>query len=72
MFSTSIHFSFPTALSSLVGKHRETVWELKWVERERVHGDEQSRGETLVSISTDGRVTQWIIRKGLEFTGNVC
>ncbi|KAJ3227804.1 WD repeat-containing protein 78 [Clydaea vesicula] len=54
--------------SGMAGKHRETIWELKWVERERVHGDEQSRGENLVSISTDGRVTQWIIRKGLEFT----
>lgn len=51
------------------GKHRDAVWELKWVERERVVGDDQSRGETLISVSTDGRVTQWIIRKGLEFTG---
>lgn len=51
------------------GKHRDPVWELKWVERERILGDEQSRNETLVSVSTDGRVTQWMIRKGLEFTG---
>lgn len=51
------------------GKHRDAVWELKWVERERVVGDDQSRGETLISVSTDGRVTQWMIRKGLEFTG---
>ncbi|KAJ3304591.1 WD repeat-containing protein 78 [Kappamyces sp. JEL0829] len=50
------------------GKHRDPVWELKWVERERVVGDEQSRGETLISVSTDGRVTQWMIRKGLEYT----
>jgi hypothetical protein len=34
-------------------------------------GDEQSRGEILVSVSTDGRVTQWQIRKGLEFQGMV-
>ncbi len=53
------------------GKHRDPVWELKWVERERVIGDEQSRGETLISVSTDGRVTQWMIRKGLEFTGKI-
>jgi hypothetical protein len=57
--------------SGMPGKHHESVWELKWVERERVHGDEQSKGENLVSISTDGRVTQWIIRKGLEFTGKI-
>ncbi|KAJ3120629.1 WD repeat-containing protein 78 [Nowakowskiella sp. JEL0407] len=52
--------------SEVNGKHRDPVWELKWIERERVVGDEQSKGETLVSISTDGRVTQWMIRKGLE------
>ncbi|KAI8801466.1 WD40-repeat-containing domain protein [Cladochytrium replicatum] len=54
--------------SEISGKHRDPVWELKWIERERVMGDEHSRGETLVSISTDGRVTQWMIRKGLEST----
>ncbi|KAI8926599.1 WD40-repeat-containing domain protein [Entophlyctis helioformis] len=53
--------------SDMNGKHHDPVWELKWVERERVMGDEHSRGETLVSVSTDGRVTQWIVRKGLEF-----
>jgi dynein intermediate chain 4, axonemal len=51
------------------GKHRGPVWELKWVERQRVAGDEQSRDESLVSVSSDGRVTQWSIRKGLEFSG---
>jgi dynein intermediate chain 4, axonemal len=51
------------------GKHHDPVWELRWVERERVMGDEHSRAEYLVSVSTDGRVTQWIIRKGLEFNG---
>ncbi|KAJ3110400.1 WD repeat-containing protein 78 [Phlyctochytrium bullatum] len=49
------------------GKHRDPVWELKWVDRERVIGDDQSRGETLVSVSTDGRVCQWLIRKGIEY-----
>ncbi|KAL7752342.1 hypothetical protein RI367_002388 [Sorochytrium milnesiophthora] len=52
--------------SSLAGKHRDPVWELKWVEREQSIGGESSQGETLVSISTDGRVCQWKIRKGLE------
>ncbi|KAI8847600.1 WD40-repeat-containing domain protein [Chytridium lagenaria] len=37
-------------------------------DRERVIGDDQSRGETLVSVSTDGRVCQWMIRKGFEYT----
>lgn len=44
------------------GKHSDPVWGLHW-------GDSNSeRGETLVSISTDGRVTQWSIKKGLEHT----
>ncbi|KAJ3057278.1 WD repeat-containing protein 78 [Rhizophlyctis rosea] len=55
----------------MAGKHRDPVWELKWVERERVVGDEQSKNETLVTVSTDGRVTQWMVRKGLEFNGGL-
>ena len=42
------------------GKHSDPVWNVKWVNR----GSE--RGENLVSISTDGRITQWSIKKGLE------
>lgn len=44
------------------GKHTDPVWGLKWVDE----GKEQ--GEILVSISTDGRVTQWHMKKGLEHT----
>lgn len=54
--------------SSSSGKHHDPVWELKWIEKERVMGDEQSMGEILVSVSTDGRVTQHMMRKGLEYT----
>jgi WD40 repeat protein len=39
------------------GKHTEPVWKLRWVDRG------QDRGEQLVSISTDGRVTQWALKK---------
>ena len=42
------------------GKHTEPVWKLKWVDRG------QDRGEQLVSISTDGRVTQWALKKVLH------
>ena len=45
------------------------MWELKWVERERGIGEDESKGEHLVSVSTDGRVCQWKIRKGLEHSG---
>ncbi|KAJ3024410.1 UNVERIFIED_CONTAM: WD repeat-containing protein 78 [Siphonaria sp. JEL0065] len=52
--------------SHIVGKHRDPVWELKWIERERGMSDDQTKGESLISISTDGRVCQWQIRKGFE------
>jgi len=45
------------------GKHGGPVWSLEWVERER-GGDE--RGEVLMSVSHDGRVVQWTMRKGFE------
>jgi WD40 repeat protein len=38
------------------------VWELRWVDQN------SERGEKLVSISSDGRITQWTIKKGLEHT----
>lgn len=46
------------------GKHTGPVWQLKWIEKERGSGED--RVEVLVSISQDGRVTQWSIRKGFE------
>jgi len=44
-------------------KHLGPVWSVKWVERERGTED---REEVLISISHDGRVVQWTIRKGFE------
>lgn len=41
------------------GGHTDPVWHLKWI----VKGVE--RLETLVSISTDGRVLEWNLKKGL-------
>jgi hypothetical protein len=41
------------------GCHLEPVWQLKWI----IKGAE--RLETLVSISTDGRVLEWNLKKGL-------
>ena len=54
-------------LSESSGKHTGPVWQLKWIEKERGSGDERS--EVLVSISQDGRITQWSIRKGFESYG---
>ena len=45
------------------GKHSDPVWQVRWV----IGGGDSSSGSSLVSISTDGRVTQWKIQKGLEF-----
>lgn len=42
----------------LPGAHSEAVWGVKWVQKNEL-------GEVLVSISTDGRVTQWDTKKGL-------
>lgn len=56
------------------------VWNLKWAEKERStggvgksdHTDDEAGNaaemEVLISISSDGRVTQWMIRKGFEST----
>jgi hypothetical protein len=46
------------------GKHNEPVWQLRWVERLGGAGGD----ENLISVSTNGRVTQWALKKGLERT----
>ena len=51
------------------GKHTAPVWHIRWIEKERGSGDESH--EVLISISTDGRVTQWSIRKGFESYGEL-
>ncbi|KAJ3367685.1 WD repeat-containing protein 78 [Allomyces arbusculus] len=49
------------------GTHRDPVWQVAWVDKEQSIGDQQiGRSESVVSISTDGRVCQWLLRKGLE------
>ena len=42
------------------GKHSDPVWSIKWVEP-------SDSVESIVSVSSDGRVTQWSIKKGLEY-----
>ena len=52
--------STPPLLQSsvLTGKHRGCVWQVRWVVRE-------GRGEVLMSISSDGQILQWSMKKGL-------
>ena len=58
-----------TTFSESTGKHTGPVWQLNWIEKERGSGDEKT--EVLVSISTDGRITQWSIRKGFDSYGKI-
>ena len=41
------------------GSHSDPVWQVKWLAKG------QERSETLISISTDGNVLQWSLKKGL-------
>ncbi|KAL3678259.1 hypothetical protein R1sor_021215 [Riccia sorocarpa] len=43
------------------GRHGDPVWKVQWIDSNSEHG------ESLVSISTDGRVSQWFLKKDLEF-----
>ena len=45
--------------AGMPGSHMDPVWQVKWI----IKGVE--RLETLVSISTDGRVLEWNLKKGL-------
>ena len=44
-------------------KHSAPVWQVSWIVKERLIGE---KAEVLVSISVDGCVLQWSIRKGFE------
>jgi len=52
----------PFLESGYLQKHTGPVWELRWVDQN------SDRGEKLVSISSDGRITQWTMKKGLDHT----
>ncbi|CAM6095149.1 unnamed protein product [Calypogeia fissa] len=43
------------------GRHEDPIWKVEWIDSSSEHG------ESLVSISTDGRVSQWFLKKDLEF-----
>ncbi|XP_023574020.1 WD repeat-containing protein 78 isoform X2 [Octodon degus] len=46
-------------------KHVGPVWQLQWIEQDRGSTGDDKR-EFLVSISADGRISKWVIRKGLD------
>jgi len=45
-------------------KHTDIVWETRWV----AQGHDKQPPELLVSVSSDGNVLQWSMKKGLEQT----
>ena len=63
---SSLSIADMTCCSAANGKHTSAVWQLRWIEKESGTVDQH---EVLVSTSTDGRVTQWAIRKDFEWTG---
>ncbi|KAF1323269.1 hypothetical protein FI667_g10755, partial [Globisporangium splendens] len=57
-----LHTPVPIASSELSpGKHLDALWQVKWISKS------SDRGENVVSISSDGRVTEWSIKKGLSY-----
>lgn len=57
------HVPVPVATSEISnGKHLDAVWQVKWINKG------SDRAENVVSISSDGRVTEWSMKKGLSFS----
>lgn len=57
-------------VSDTDSKHLSPVWNLKWTDKDRASSTgEEDEMEVLMSISSDGRITQWMIRKGFESAG---
>lgn len=56
--------------SGVPARHIGAVWDLQWIIRSRDgEGEEYSGNEILMSVSADGLVKQWAIRKGFECKG---
>ncbi|KAL3667671.1 hypothetical protein V7S43_007224 [Phytophthora oleae] len=59
--TASKHVPVPIATSSgMSGKHLDAVWQVRWVAR--------GGGESVVSVSSDGRVVEWSLKKGLSYS----
>ena len=54
--------SLPFASSKdIANKHTDIIWEIQWVTRD-------NKAEALISISGDGRIVEWSMKKGLEYS----
>jgi dynein intermediate chain 4, axonemal len=47
-------------------KHLSPVWNLRWIDKEKNSTNGEEEMQVLMSVASDGRVTQWMIRKGFE------
>uniref|UniRef100_A0A4W5RD87 Dynein axonemal intermediate chain 4 n=1 Tax=Hucho hucho TaxID=62062 RepID=A0A4W5RD87_9TELE len=56
--------------SDCAHKHTSPVWQVRWIDHERGASGED-KGETLISVSADGRISKWFLRKGLDCIGPV-
>jgi WD40 repeat protein len=66
LYDVRAHGNTPALKTTVsTGQHTGTIWEVRWVDKG------QERGETLVSISADGHVMEWSIKKGLERTADL-
>ncbi|CAD8164655.1 unnamed protein product [Paramecium pentaurelia] len=54
-----------TENKELPGKHSDSVWEVQWIGKGAKGTD---KVESLVSISSDSRIAEWSMKKGLEYT----
>ena len=69
MFVINLPFIFESETGN---KHLSPVWSLKWTDRDKgSQNGEEEEMEVIMSISTDGRVSQWMIRKGFESSGKL-
>ena len=48
--------------SEVKDKHTDIVWECKWIERPN------DKNEIIVTTSSDGKIKEWSLKKGLEVT----
>ncbi|XP_067314517.1 dynein axonemal intermediate chain 4 [Pseudorasbora parva] len=51
--------------SDCANMHTGPVWQLRWIDHESGLAGED-KGETLISVSGDGRISKWMHYKGLE------
>ena len=61
LYDVRAHGNSPALKSAVnAGQHTGTVWDVRWIQKGK------DRGEGLMSVSADGHVMEWAIKKGLE------